>query len=83
MLGQKTYIHKIKHKCPFCNEINYTLETRQIYNEPNIKFECDFVMSEYETEIYFISCFTYCDECGNRYEKRIGIKNSRITNVVI
>lgn len=82
-MGQKTYLHQIKHKCPFCNALNYTLETRQIYNEPNQKFIGDFVMTKIETEIGFISCFGICSNCNKRYNKKIGIKNNRISGVVI
>lgn len=82
-MGQKTYLHRIRHKCPFCNAFNFSLETRQIYNEPNQKFKDDFVMTEFEKEIYLIDCFGICDSCGKRYDKKIGIKNSQISGMVI
>jgi len=83
MINQKIYIHEIRHRCPFCNKINYVLITHQIYNPPSIKLPSDYVITEIENEIGLIDCFTFCDECGKRYDKKIGIKNSRIENIVI
>ena len=83
MVNQKTYLKEIKNKCPYCEHINMDLITYQIYNSPAQKFIGSFIMSEIETELGVLDCFGYCDNCGKRYEKKIGIKNSRITNIVI
>ena len=82
MLGQKTYL-KLNSKCKFCNHMNNDLETYSIWNPPNQKFKDDFVMCEIENEIGFLNSFTICDNCGKRYDKRIGIRDSKISGVVI
>ena len=81
-MGQKVYL-KLHSKCPHCNHTNMDLITYQIYNPPNQKLVGDFVLTEIETEIGLINGFTICDECDKRYEKKIGIKNSQISGIVI
>lgn len=83
MVNQRTYLEDIKARCPHCGYTNIGLETYMIYNPPNQKFTDDFVMSEIENEIDFLNCFTYCDNCGKRYNAKIGVKKSILSSVVI
>lgn len=82
-MTQRTYLEGIKTNCPDCNYTNIGLETYMIYNPPNQKFTDDFVMSEIENEVGFLSCFTYCDNCGKRYNVKVGVKKSILSSVVI
>lgn len=79
----KTYLEDIKARCPHCGYTNIGLETHMIYNPPNQKFKGDLVLTEIESPIGLIKCFTICDKCNKKYYMKVGIHKSILTSVVI
>lgn len=81
-MGKETAL-KIESKCPNCKTINKSLYTYQILNEPNIMFDGDFVMTFINNSMGFIRANNICIECDKKYYMKVGVKNSKLTSIVI
>jgi len=83
MLGDK-YILKIQTYCPYCNSINNALETYELGGFRKYIFPNDIVRDfNHNSNISIIKAYGYCEKCGKSYLAKVGIKNSRLTSMVI
>jgi len=73
----------IKHKCPFCNSPIDSLRYYTIESEGGFLDVGDYVPNNLDSDIGFITADGYCDYCEKSYMCKVGIKKSRLTNVII
>ena len=83
MLGEE-YILKLQSYCPYCKFLNYSLETYQIGGFSKYIFPNDIVRDfNHNSNISIIKAYGYCEKCGKSYLAKVGIKNNRLTSMVI
>jgi len=73
----------VKHKCPYCNNINRFLKYYTVNDGSGFIDIGDYIPNNIEDELGFISADGYCDKCKNYYQCKVGIRKSRLTDIVI
>jgi len=73
----------IKHKCPYCSFMNDSLRYYTIESEGGFIDVGDYIPNSLDSDVGFITADGYCEYCNRNYIVRIGVKKSRLTNIVI
>jgi len=81
MMGWLTLF--IEHECPYCKSINDSLRYYTIESEGGFIDIGDYIPNSLDTDIGFITAEGYCEACEKRYQCRVGIRKSRLMEIVI
>ena len=73
----------INHKCPYCSNENHVLKYYTVSGENGFIDIGEYIPNDIEDELGFISADGYCDKCKNYYQCKVGIRKSRLTDIVI
>jgi transposase-like protein len=83
MLGEE-YVLKLKSYCPYCQYENRSLYSYSVGGFSKYIFVGD-ILRDFNSnfKISFISAYGYCENCSKEYRVKVGVKNSRLTELVI
>ena len=73
----------VKHKCPYCNSINYLLKYYTPRDMSDFIEVNDYIPNSLDSDIGFVVADGYCEYCNRNYVVRVGVKKSRLTDIVI
>ena len=73
----------VNHKCPYCNTENQLLKYYTIFDENGFIDVGDYIPNNLDTDIGFITAEGYCEVCDRHYQCRVGIRKSRLMEIVI
>jgi len=73
----------VNHKCPYCNSENHLLKYYVADNMNSFIEVGDYVPNNLDSDVGFITADGCCDYCEKSYVCKVGIKKSRLTNVII
>ncbi len=73
----------IEHKCPYCDSMNNLLKYYVIENEGSFIDIGDYIPNSLDSDIGFVIADGYCDYCRQDYIVKVGVKKSRLTDIVI
>ena len=73
----------VKHKCPYCNTENHLLKYYVVSDESSFIDVGEYVPNNLDSNIGFVTVDGHCESCEGDYQCKIGIKKSRLTNIII
>jgi len=73
----------INHRCPHCNAENHLLKYYAISDESGFIDVGDYIPNNLDTDIGFITAEGYCEVCDRHYQCRVGIRKSRLMDIII
>ncbi len=73
----------VYHKCPHCNSENHLLKYYTVSGENSFIDVGDYVPNNLDSDVGFVTVDGYCDHCKQNYIAKIGVRKSRLTDIVI
>ena len=73
----------IEHECPYCKSINDSLRYYNLEYIGGFIDIGDYIPNNLDTDIGFVIADGYCEECKKSYSCKVGIKRSRLMDIVI
>ena len=73
----------INHKCPYCNNNNHVLKYYVVSDESSFIDVGDYIPNNLDTDIGFVTADGCCNSCGRQYICKVGIKKSRLMDIII
>jgi len=73
----------IEHKCPNCGFVNDSLRYYTLAGEGIFIDISDYIPNNLDSDIGFVIADGYCEHCNRNYVVRVGVKKSRLTDIVI
>ena len=73
----------VDHKCPYCNAENHLLKCYTVSGETSFIDVGDYIPNNLDTDVGFVTAEGYCNHCSKSYVCKVGVKKSKLTNVII
>ena len=73
----------VYHKCPHCSNENHLLKYYTASGENGFIDIGEYVPNNLDSDIGFITANGYCEECRKSYSCKVGIKRSKLMDIVI
>jgi len=73
----------VNHRCPYCNTENHLLKYYVVSDESSFIDVGEYVPNNLDNDIGFVTANGYCEECKKSYWCKIGIKKSKLMDIII
>ena len=73
----------VYHKCPHCRNENHLLRYYTVSGENGFIDIGEYIPNNLDNDIGFITANGYCEECKKSYSCKVGIKRSKLMDIVI
>ncbi len=73
----------IKHECPFCKSISDSLRYYSLKGTRDFIDIGDYIPNSLDSDIGFVIADGYCNHCRRDYIVKVGVRKSRLSNIVI